>query len=185
MGADAAPTPRQWQGHSHRALRAGLAHIRKGSLYMGAHAAPMPPRKRRAFNPKLCPSGIKLAHIFCEKAEQNIFFSIAFFLRREAQFGMQHPMLPGVWGEQPHKLEFPHESIRASFSKRNRLCFIKQSPLDFMPVRASFGIKRPAFTWGCGGGVSSRRWRHFLQRWRRVVLDVGDVARESGRDWEE
>ena len=23
-------------------------------------------------------------------------------MRREAQFGMQHPMLPGAWGEQSH-----------------------------------------------------------------------------------
>ena len=30
MGADAAPTPRQWQGHSHRALRAMPMQLRKG-----------------------------------------------------------------------------------------------------------------------------------------------------------
>ena len=54
------------------------SHIREESLYMGACAAPMPPRKHRAFNSKFCPSGIKLAHIFCEKAEQNIFFSLLF-----------------------------------------------------------------------------------------------------------
>ena len=67
---------------------------------------------------------------------------------------MQHPMLPGVWGEQPHKSNPPHESILTPFSKRNRLCFIKQFPLDFMPARAEFGIKRPVFTWGHGGDAS-------------------------------
>ena len=45
---------------------------------MGACVAPMSPRKRRAFNSKFCPSDIKLAHIFCEKAEQNIFFCCFF-----------------------------------------------------------------------------------------------------------
>ena len=79
------------------------------------------------------------------------------FMPARASLGMQHPMLPGAWGEQPHKAKTPYESILASFSKRNRLCFIKQFPLDFMPVRAEFGIKRPAFTWGCGDGVSPRR----------------------------
>ena len=32
--------------------------------------------------------------------------------------------------------------------------FLKIISTDFMPVRAEFGIKRPAFTWGYGGGVS-------------------------------
>ena len=80
-----------------------------------------------------------------------VFFFYCFFLRRKAQFGMQHPMLPGAWGEQPHKINPSHPKTSASFSKSNRLCFIKQSLLDFMPARASFGIKRPAFTWGHGG----------------------------------
>ena len=67
-----------------------------------------------------------------------------------ASLGMQHPMLPGAWGEQPHKSNPPHESIRASFSKRNRLCFIKQSPLGLMPARASHGMQHPMLpgAWG-------------------------------------
>ena len=48
----------------------------------------------------------------------------AFMLKR-APCGMQHPMLPGAWGEQPHKPKPPHSKISAPFSKRNRLCFIK------------------------------------------------------------
>ena len=53
------------------------------------------------------------------------FLFYCFFLRREAQFGMQHPMLPRAWGEQPHKPKPPHENILTPFSKRNRLYFIK------------------------------------------------------------
>ena len=83
-------------------------------------------------------------------------FKIASALR-EAHNG-SGPATAGVWGRhQP-----PHPKISALFSKRNRFCFIKQFPLDFMPARASFGIKRPAFTGGCGGGVSSRKGRHSL-----------------------
>ena len=157
MGAEAAPTPRQWQGHSHRSLRARLTHIRRGSLYMGARVAPMPPRKRRAFNPKFCPSGIKLEHIFCEKAEQNIFFSLLFSCAVRRNLGCNILCCRGRGASSPTKQKPPHPKIFALFSKRNRLCFIKQLPLGFMPARASFGIKRPAFTWGCGGGVSPRR----------------------------
>ena len=51
---------------------------------------------------------------------------------------MQHPMLPRAWGEQPHKAKTPYESILASFSKRNRLCFIKSYPPGFMPVGISY-----------------------------------------------
>ena len=91
-----------------------------------------------------------LLHCFLKSSPQDL-------MPARASLGMQHPMLPGAWGEQPHKAKTPYESILASFSKRNRLCFIKQFPLDFMPVRAEFGIKRPAFTWGCGDGVSPRR----------------------------
>ena len=36
---------------------------------------------------------------------------------------MQHPMLPEAWGEQPHKLESPHESTLALFSKYSKLFF--------------------------------------------------------------
>ena len=168
---------------------------------MGACAAPMPPRKRRAFNPKLrltaqekaiekenTATHFQAQHLFsaselyqhCAKRTVGVALPLPgrgggisphmkallrCFLKSSPQdlmparasFGMQHPMLPRAWGEQPRKTNFQNESIRASFSKRNRLCFIKQYPLDFMPVRASFGIKRPAFTWGSGGGVSPRR----------------------------
>ncbi len=91
-----------------------------------------------------------LLHCFLKSSPQDL-------MPLRVSFGMQHPMLPRAWGEQPHKAKTPYESILASFSKRNRLCFIKQLPLGFMPVRASFGIKRPAFTWGSGGGASPRR----------------------------
>ena len=95
---------------------------------------------------------------------------------REAHDG-SGPATAGAWGRhQP-----PHESILTLLSKI--------ISIGFMPTRASFGIKRPAFTWGCGGGVSPRKWRHFFEggggrflRWRGVGLDVGGVARESGRD---
>ena len=42
-------------------------------------------------------------------------------------------------------------------------CFLKSSPLDLMPERAQFGIKRPAFTRGHGGGVSPHIQPHTLQ----------------------
>ena len=84
MGADAAPTPRQWQDHSHRALRAGLAHIRKESSYMGACVAPMPPRKRRAFNPKVCPHGYKICGDDFRKQRKNAFM-----------WGLMPPPRPG------------------------------------------------------------------------------------------
>ena len=89
MGADAAPTPRQWQGHSHRALRAMPMQLRK---------------EKQALR-------LKMVAVFS--------FSIAFFLRLKAQFGMQHPMLPGAWGEQPHKSNPPHESILTPLSKNH------------------------------------------------------------------
>ena len=82
-----------------------------------------------------------------------VFFFYCFFLRRKAQFGMQHPMLPGAWGEQPHKLESPHENTLALFSKI--IC------ASFMPERASFGIKRPVFTRGHGDGASPHIRRCF------------------------
>ena len=82
-----------------------------------------------------------------------VFFFYCFFLRRKAQFGMQHPMLPGAWGEQPHKLESPHENTLALFSKI--IC------ASFMPERASFGIKRPVFTRGHGDGASPHIRRRF------------------------
>ena len=45
------------------------SHIRKDSSYMGACAAPMPSRKRRAFNPKFCPCGHKTG---AENAEKQL-----------------------------------------------------------------------------------------------------------------
>ena len=79
-----------------------------------------------------------------------VFFFIAFFLRRKAQFGMQHPMLPRAWGEQPHKAKTPYESILASFSKRNRLCFIKQFPSSFMPEGQNLGLNALRLRGGMG-----------------------------------
>ena len=158
MGADAAPTPRQWQGHSHRALRAGLAHIRKGGgCIWGLASPPCPHVNAGRLIPNCALTGIKLAHIFCEKAEQNIFFSLLFSCAVRRNWGCNIPCCRGAWGEQPHKSKPPHSKISALFSKRNRFCFIKQFPPGFMPIRASFGIKRPAFTWGCGGGASPRK----------------------------
>ena len=66
-----------------------------------------------------------------------------------------------------------------------------------MPERAFCGIKRPAFTWGCGGGESPRRsvCGHGLGRCSFLyqgggglvrgewVLDVGEVGAEDGRHW--
>ena len=159
---------------------------------MGACAAPMPPRKRRAFNPKLCP---------CARRNACVYF-VGLLAPRPRQHGMLHPKLRLTTQEKAIEKEnaatlfqaqhlfsssklyrhcakrtmrvalplpgrgggiSPHiQKTSVSFSKRNRLCFIKQSLLGFMPVRASFGIKRPAFTWGCGSDVSPRRWRYFL-----------------------
>ena len=36
------------------------------------------------------------------KRQSKTFPFRCLLMRREAQFGMQHPMLPGAWGEQPH-----------------------------------------------------------------------------------
>ena len=39
------------------------------------------------------------------------------FMPERASRGMQHPMLPGAWGEQPHKPKPPHPKISTLFSK--------------------------------------------------------------------
>ena len=39
--------------------------------------------------------------------------------------------------------------------------FLKSSPQGLMPARASFGIKRSAFTWGHGGDASPHIQRPF------------------------
>ena len=73
-----------------------------------------------------------------------VFLFIIASALREAHDG-SGPTTAGAWGRhQP-----PHESIRRLLSKI--------ISTEFMPGRASFGIKRPAFTWGCGGGVSPRK----------------------------
>ena len=41
------------------------------------------------------------------------------FLLKRAPCGMQHPMLPGAWGEQPHKPKPPHSKIFTPFSKNH------------------------------------------------------------------
>ena len=97
-------------------------------------------------------SNRKRKHSNAFSSATPVFLFIIASALREAHDG-SGSATAGAWGRhQP-----PYSKISALFSKRNRLCFIKQLPLDFMPVRASFGIKRPAFTWGCGGGVSPRR----------------------------
>ena len=155
MGADAAPTPRQWQGHSHCALRARLTHIRKASSYMGACVAPMPPRKRRAFNPKGCP---------CARRNACVYFA-GLLAPRPRQHGMLHPKLRLTAQEKSNRKrkrnnafssvtpvflfviasalreahdgsgpatagvwgrhQPPHSKIFTPSSKKNRLCFIK------------------------------------------------------------
>ena len=82
-----------------------------------------------------------------------VFFFYCFFLRREAQFGMQHPMLPGAWGEQPHKPKPPHPKTSAPVFQTFQAVFQRFLHL-FYARKAQFGIKRPAFTRGHGGGVS-------------------------------
>ena len=74
---------------------------------------------------------------------------------------MQHPMLPRAWGEQPHKTKPQHpKNLCASFP--NILsCFFNVFCTFFMPVRAQFGIKRPAFTWGHGGDAGPHIRRLF------------------------
>ena len=81
---------------------------------------------------------------------------------------MQHPMLPRAWGEQPHKSNPPHESILTLLSKI--------ISARFMPVRASFGIKRPAFTWGHGGDASP----HI----RRLFTNVRSLYARKGITWD-
>ena len=39
------------------------------------------------------------------------------FMPTRAPFGMQHPMLPGAWGEQPHKPKPPHLKTSAPTSQ--------------------------------------------------------------------
>ena len=39
------------------------------------------------------------------------------FLLKRAPCGMQHPMLPGAWGEQSHKPKPPHSKIFTRFLK--------------------------------------------------------------------
>ena len=79
-----------------------------------------------------------------------VFFFYCFFLRRKAQFGMQHPMLPGAWGEQPHKTNPPHESTLAPFSKRNRLYFIKNFRRILCPQGHLLGLNALRLRGGMG-----------------------------------
>ena len=119
MGADAAPTLRQWQGHSLCALRTGLTHI-----FMKRQSKTFPFRcllmrreaqlgiKRPAFT-----RGVRGRRKPPHRA--GFFAKVRRFYARRASFGMQHPMLPGAWGEQPHKRKPQHESIRVAFSKNH------------------------------------------------------------------
>ena len=99
------------------------SHIRRGSLYMGACVAPMPPCKHRAFNSKFCPSGIKLAHIFCEKAEQNIFFSLLFSCAARRNLGCNIPCCRRRGASSPTNRS-PHiQKPLRQFSKYSKLFF--------------------------------------------------------------
>ena len=78
---------------------------------------------------------------------------------REAHDG-SGPATAGAWGRhQP-----PHPKTSASFSKRNRLCFIKQFPLDFMPARASLGMQHPMLPWGVGRAAPQNKHTHLYAR---------------------
>ena len=123
MGADAAPTPRQWQGHSHRALRAMPMQLRKGKQALRL--------KMRCY----------------------VFFFYCFFLRREAQFRINIHCCRGRGASSPTKQSPQIQKPLRQFSKHFKQ-FFSVFCTCFMPARASFGIKRPAFTRGHGGGVS-------------------------------
>ena len=65
---------------------------------MGAHAAPMPPRKRRVFNSKFCPSGIKQVQKTLKK-QLEMFGKLAQrFLNVGVLFcGAARPTPPATW----------------------------------------------------------------------------------------
>ena len=95
------------------------------------------------------------------------------FMPERASLGMQHPVLPGAWGEQPHKSKPPHPKPSTLFSKNHLhkiLCprghhlglnalrlrggmGAAQAPISeayplqtreaFMPERASLGMQHP------------------------------------------
>ena len=98
------------------------------------------------------------------------------FYARRAQFGIKRPAFTRGHGGgvSPH-IQRPFANVRKSCAERTvgvalplpgrgggisphmkalLHCFLKSSPQDLMPVRAQFGIKLPAFTWGHGGGAS-------------------------------
>ena len=55
---------------------------------------------------------------------------------------MQHPMLPGAWGEQPHKPKPPHSKIFTLFSKNHfrRILCPKGHPLGLNALRLRGGM---------------------------------------------
>ena len=55
-------------------------------------------------------------------------------------------------------------------------CFLKSYPPGFMPERASFGIKRPVFTWGHGGDASP----HI----RRIFANMRSLYARKGITWD-
>ena len=70
-----------------------------------------------------------------------------------ALLGMQHPCCRGRGASSPTK-QNPHiQKPLRQFPKYSKL-FFNVFCTFFMPVRAQFGIKRPAFTWGHGGDAS-------------------------------
>ena len=69
------------------------------------------------------------------------------FMPARASHGMQHPMLPGGVGRAAPQNKHTH----------------------FYARKAQFGIKRPAFTRGHGGGVSPHIQPHTLQTWADVM----------------
>ena len=150
MGADATPTPRQGQGHSHCALRARLTHIRKASSYMGACVAPMPPRKRRAFNPKFCPSGIKLdGNCFMKQSR----------LRLENDARILSYGVFALWGCSPHALGnmgccIPNCTLRRRKKATKRKYFAppfhKKICASFMPEGQNLGLNALRLREGMG-----------------------------------
>ena len=85
------------------------SHIRKDSSYMGARVAPMPPRKRRAFNHKRYPHGAgksnkKRKHSNAFSSATPVFLFKIVSALREAHSG-SGPATAGAWGrhQPPHR----------------------------------------------------------------------------------
>ena len=100
------------------------------------------PRQHRMLHPKLLlaaqEKAIEKENTATHFQAQHLFSSSKLYRHcAERTMGVALPLPGRGGGISPHMKAF----LR---------CFLKSSPQDLMPARASFGIKRPAFTWGAG-----------------------------------